>query len=76
MAWVDPQNDIATPGVDDQVWKVATVGSKDYRSPYKVTQLINTSPLTMEIDTDAAVSFIAEGTYRAVFPDLPLTKSS
>ena len=45
------------------------------RSPYQVDNIIEGTPLSMEIDTGAAVSLISENTQKELFPDASLDAS-
>ena len=57
---------------EEVIWKVGTTASRPYRAVLEV----NGHPLTMEIDTGAAVSLISKTTQENLFPATRLDKSS
>ena len=59
------------PLSEDGALSLFTVHSKA-RKPIKVTLQVNGHPLTMELDTGAAVSIVPSTIYNKLFPKLPL----
>ena len=53
-----------------------TIGEATRSSPIQVEVTINGQPLTMEVDTGAAVSLISEATVRSLFPRAKLQPST
>ena len=60
----DPEEDV-----------IFSIGSKT-TPPYQVVVEINDQPITMEIDTGAAVSIVSRETWEARLAELPLSKAS
>lgn len=71
QSWVDTHGYLGDQqGVED-LWEVLTAGPQV--KPYRTTLNINGTPVTMEIDTGAAVTLISESTMRSLFPNLHLS---
>ena len=74
--WVDSEVTTAdkrslSPDPDDMLGNVYAVGCSRV-SPYKVTLELEGQPVTMEVDTGAAVSIISKKTHASLFPRAPL----
>ena len=74
--WVDTESTASQLGSDEPteevIWQVGATASR----PYHAVLEVNGHPLTMEIDTGAAVSLISKTTQESVFPAARLDKSS
>ena len=74
--WVDTKSTASQPSSDEMaeevIWQVGATASRPYRAVLEV----NGHPLTMEIDTGAAVSLISKTTQENLFPAARLDKSS
>ena len=74
--WVDSEVTTAdkrshSPDPDEMLGNVYAVGFSRV-SPYKATLELEGQPLTMEVDTGAAVSIISQKTHASLFPRAPL----
>ena len=74
QSWVDRDNYQEDPVVVEDLWEVLTTAPQV--KPYKATLLLNWTPVTMEIDTGAAVTLIPESRLRSLLPDLQLSKTT
>ena len=74
--WVDTNSTASQASSDETaeevIWQVGATASRPYRAVLEV----NGHPLTMEIDTGAAVSLISKTTQENLFPAARLDKSS
>ena len=55
---------------------VFAIGTSSKPKPSTCEVIVEGNPLVMEIDTEAEVSVISEGTHQAIFPGLQPTKFS
>lgn len=72
QSWVDTQDYPENQKRVEDLWEVLTAGPQV--KPYRTTLTLNGSPVSMEIDTGAAVTLISESTMRSLLPHLHLSK--
>ena len=69
-------NEPASSDNEDEELHVFALGRKNWKSaPMKCELTVDGKQLTMEIDTGAEVSIVAEETYKHCFPELTLSPS-
>ena len=71
--WINADDGKLIPDAEDL--NKFTIGEKSSR-PIFVDVKVNGKPLTMEVDTGAAVTVISDEMRKSKFPDVPLRKSS
>ncbi len=71
----DRDDDVSDSEEEFRIAKIHHLGGAKVVQPLRVEVLVNNKPLSMELDTGAAVSIVSKSQLKALHPSLPLQPS-